>query len=271
MRAERPSDRRAPLLLVIVSSSPRASLEAALDWAFRSPARLTSRFPDRLIQRELIVTRTGGGRITQRFDVYMSGALSDLTKDEYENLTTQIYDRVARICEEVGLTCYRPHRSSTTPTKGMPHSKVWKVDFERVSGAGLVVAYIGKPSLGVGAEIEMARTAGVPVILLCEGNRQEGLSRLILGEPVVKETIIFDAPEEIDGPLLKALYKGFSLRNLDVVAEDEGWPHSDYKRLERVLTTEVDGDKYRNQATKPISKDEWKVIHQDIKAKRNGK
>src|SRR2546425_10744615 len=115
----------------------------------------------------------------------MSGALSDLTPNEYETLTTEIYDRVARTCEALGLTCYRPHRSSTTPTKGIPHSKVWKVDFERVSGAGLVVAYIGKPSLGAGAEIEMSRTAGVPVILLCEGDKQDGISRLIVGETVV--------------------------------------------------------------------------------------
>ncbi|HEX9430676.1 MAG TPA: hypothetical protein VF944_09885 [Candidatus Bathyarchaeia archaeon] len=199
----------------------------------------------------------------------MSGALSDLTPKEYETLTTGIYDRVAGICEDLGLTCYRPHKSSTTPTKGMPHSKVWRVDFERVSGAGLVVAYVGKPALGVGAEIEMARTAGVPVVLLCEGNRQEGLSRLILGEPVIKETIIFDLPGEIDAPLRKALYKEFSLRSLDNVAEEEGWPHADYKKLEKVLNAEVDGEKYRNQATRPISKDDWKVIQKDLRAKTN--
>ena len=201
----------------------------------------------------------------------MSGALSDLTLKEYDTLTTEIYDRVARICEELGLTCYRPHKSSTTPTKGIPHSKVWRVDFERVSGAGLVVAYVGKPSLGVGAEIEMARTAGVPVVLLCESNRQEGLSRLNLGEPVIKETIIFDSPEEIDLPLGKALYKEFSLRSLDIVAEEEGWQHSDYKKLEKVLNAEVDGERYRNQAARPISKEQWKVIQWDLKANPNAK
>src|SRR3989442_14972043 len=209
--------------------------------------------------------------MTQRDDVYMSGALSDLTEEEYENLNTQVYDRVAKICFDVGLTCYRPHKSTTTPSKGMPHGKIWKIDYERVSGAGLVVAYIGKPSLGVGSEIEMARTAGVPVVLLCEGDKQERLSRLILGNPAVKDMIVFEHPDEIDDPLRKALYKEFSLRNLDAVAEDESWPHTDYKKLVKVLTAEVEGQKYRNKSIKPLTKDDWKGIWRDLKAKPNGK
>lgn len=123
-------------------------------------------------------------------DVYMSGALSDLTSEKFDWVTKEIYERVEKVCQSMGLTCYCPHKSPTTPTKGIPHSKVWKTDYERVVSSGAIVAYIGIPALGVGAEIEMARTANVPVILLCETSKQEKLSRLILGNPAIVDIVM---------------------------------------------------------------------------------
>lgn len=194
----------------------------------------------------------------REWDVYMSGALSDITPEEYDTVTTEIYGRVAKVCQKMDLKCYCPHQSKTTPTKGMPHGKVWKIDYERVVNSGAVVAYLGIPAFGVGAEIEMARTANVPVILLCETNKQERLSRLILGSPAVVDIVLFDDPSEFEEPLRKPLFYVFSKRNLEDAAYEEGWSLTRYRRLERTLEESLVAGKFRNLPQKPITKDGWK-------------
>lgn len=193
-----------------------------------------------------------------KWDVYMSGALSDVTPEEFGKVTTEIYDRVERVCESMGLTCYCPHKSPTTPTKGIPHSKVWKTDYERVVGSGAVVAYIGIPALGVGAEIEMARTANVPVVLLCETSKQERLSRLILGNPAVVDIVLFEKPDEFEEPLRKPLFYVFSKRNLESVAFEESWTVPVFRHLEVLLNDTVSAVAHRNFPGRPVTKEEWK-------------
>lgn len=193
-----------------------------------------------------------------KWDVYMSGALSDLTPEEFGKVTKEIYERVERVCGSMGLTCYCPHKSPTTPTKGIPHSKVWKTDYERVVSSGAIVAYIGIPALGVGAEIEMARTANVSVILLCETSKQERLSRLILGNPAVVDIVLFEKPDEFEEPLRKPLFYVFSKRNLDSVAFEENWTVPQFRHLEEVLKDTISAVAHRNFPEKPISKEEWK-------------
>lgn len=211
-----------------------------------------------------------GGKVTSgnehsQSDVYMSGALSDLSPEEYERVTTQIYNRVAQVCKAMDLDCYCPHASSTTPTKGMPHSKVWQTDYARVVNSGTVVAYIGIPALGVGAEIEMARTANVPVILLCESSKQEKLSRLILGSPAVEDIVFFDDdPSEFEERLRRTLVYVFSKRNLDDVAYEDEWSHARFRRLEQVLEdTMAKEDKHRSFPAAPISKRQWREMPEE--------
>jgi len=191
----------------------------------------------------------------------MSGALSALSNEDYSFVITQIYQRVEDVCREMDLDCYLPHKSQTTPTKGMPHSKVWEIDYKRVVNSGAVVAYIGLPALGVGAEIEMARTANVPVILLFETAKQEELSRLILGNPAVKHTIPFDKPEDIKEQLQTALVLTFSERNLDTLAYSEDWSfrkrESVHKQLLEMEQAVQKGTKFRNLPRKPISIEDW--------------
>src|SRR6266581_2702483 len=114
--------------------------------------------------------------------VYLSGALSGLSSPEFARVTA-IYDQISEAAEEAGLRAYRPHRSPTAPGSEMEPTVVWRTDFARVTEADLVVAYVGVPAFGVGSEIEIARTAGVPVILVCEADRLAHVSRLALGSP----------------------------------------------------------------------------------------
>jgi|GEM_PF-864724 len=133
-----------------------------------------------------------------QWDVYMSGALSALSEEDKNYVITQIYSRVDRICKSINLKCYLPHQSQTTPSRGMPHSKVWEIDYEHVIHSRAIVAYIGIPACGVGAEIEMARRENVPVILLFESTKRGNLPQLVLGSPQIKSVIAFDKPDEID-------------------------------------------------------------------------
>jgi hypothetical protein len=204
-----------------------------------------------------------------QWDVYMSGALSALSGEDYSYVTTQIYERVANVCQEIGLRCYLPHKSQTTPNKGMPHGKVWEIDYKRVVNCSAVIAYIGMPALGVGAEIEMAQTAHVPVILLFETAKQEELSRLILGNPAVKYTIPFDRPKDIEEQLRNALVFIFSEKNLDSVAYSENWSFRKREELHKQLLEleqpTREGTKYRNFPKKPFSLEYWSKLGQEAK------
>lgn len=191
----------------------------------------------------------------------MSGALSALSDEDYSFVTTQVYERVESVCRDMDLHCYLPHKSPTMPTKGMPHAKVWQIDYGRVVNSGAIVAYIGLPALGVGAEIEMARTANKPVILLFETAKQEELSRLILGNPAVKHAIPFDRPEDIEEPLRRCLILIFSERNLDEIAYAQNWSvrkHVDVrKHLLEIEQAMQRGTRFRGFQNKPIGIEDW--------------
>lgn len=63
-----------------------------------------------------------------------------------------------------------------------------------IGESALVIAYIGRPSLGVGSEVEIANSLGVPVVLVHEHERQ--VSRQVLGNPAVTARIVFKSQEE---------------------------------------------------------------------------
>ena len=211
--------------------------------------------------------------ITSEWDVYMSGALSALSPDEYLYVTTKVYEKVQSICQKIRLTCYLPHKSQTNPSRGMPHAKVWEIDYKRVVNSGAVVAYVGMPSCGVGAEIEMARTANVPVILLFETKKQEELSRLILGNPAIKYTIPFDKAEDIDNQLTDDLIMIFSEKNLDAEAFEKDWSFRKREALHKQLVSlekSIQNGAFRN-FNEPIRQGKWSQYGKDWDKKNSNK
>ncbi|MCL5986917.1 MAG: hypothetical protein M1371_10220 [Actinobacteria bacterium] len=197
-------------------------------------------------------------RKTQRY-AYMSGALTGLTPDQ-ERHVTELYDRVEKVCKLLDIVCYLPGRSVTTPSKGIPHHKVWKIDYEKVVNSCLVIAYVGLPSIGVGCEIEMARTANVHVVLLCEEECQDRVSRLVLGNPAVIDIVPFKNLDEMEEKLRLALADVISLINLEQAAYEESWPYAEVKDLKSTIVSA------RNRKT-PISSEEWKEIYREQKLK----
>ena len=117
--------------------------------------------------------------------IYVAGALTKVEKTSLK----ETYLAIAEVCSKVCSHVYVPHASGTDPVKdpNVTPETVWRVDHREVSAADMLVAYVGEPSLGVGAELEIARiTASDIVLWWFEG---EKVSRMALGNPAVVHTI----------------------------------------------------------------------------------
>jgi nucleoside 2-deoxyribosyltransferase len=96
---------------------------------------------------------------------YVSGPLQAATDIEQAR---RFYELLASICRACGCDAYLPHQR-TDPVRHRQTSAraVFTRDLEAVSTADIVVAYVGVPSSGVGAELGIAHERNIPVIGLC--------------------------------------------------------------------------------------------------------
>jgi hypothetical protein len=120
-------------------------------------------------------------------EVYISGALTAIADGARARV---FYELLAEIVAECGLRPYLPHRS-TDPVAApeLDPRSVYEIDRARVARSGLVIAYAGTPSFGVGIEVEIARERGIPVIIVAERDRT--VSRILLGSPAVVDVVRF--------------------------------------------------------------------------------
>ncbi|MDD3487594.1 MAG: deaminase [Candidatus Moranbacteria bacterium] len=125
--------------------------------------------------------------------IYISGALTVI--DANKNLKS-VYEKIARVCSNFCSNVYVPHLGGTDPVKdpSVDPQVVWHKDHREVASSDLIIAYVGTPSLGVGAELEIARiTASNLIIWWFKG---EKVSRMALGNPAVSHKI--EAKDEND-------------------------------------------------------------------------
>jgi len=120
-------------------------------------------------------------------EVYISGALTAIPDGARARV---FYEVLAEIVTECGLRPYLPHRT-TDPVAApdLDPGSVYEIDRARVTRSGLLIAYAGTPSFGVGIEVEIAREHGIPVILVAERDRT--VSRILLGSPAVVDVVRF--------------------------------------------------------------------------------
>jgi hypothetical protein len=120
-------------------------------------------------------------------DVYISGALTALADGAH---TRVFYELLAEIVADCGLRPYLPHHAAhPIAAPDLDPRSVYDIDRARVARSGLVIAYAGTPSFGVGIEVEIAREHGIPVILVAERDRT--VSRILLGSPAVVDVVRF--------------------------------------------------------------------------------
>jgi 2'-deoxynucleoside 5'-phosphate N-hydrolase len=119
--------------------------------------------------------------------IYLSGALTGVPNiDELK----KFYEAVANLCESLGHEVYVPHLHSDPDKHAHISSKaVYSMDRKQVLASELVIAWAGRPSFGVGQEIEIASAAGIDVVLLSEADQP--VSRMTRGNPAVVCHVVF--------------------------------------------------------------------------------
>jgi hypothetical protein len=124
--------------------------------------------------------------------IYIAGALTHAGNKQKE-----IYGEIADLCREFCSDVYVPHLGGTDPVKNpeITAFDVWQKNFKIVSESDLVIAYAGEPSLGVGAELEIARNAGNKIILWWF--KGEKVSRMARGNPAVIKMIEAENKENL--------------------------------------------------------------------------
>jgi len=108
---------------------------------------------------------------------YISGALLNAVNlDE----SRALYESFADACREAGWDAYVPHQHADPVRDAhLTNTDVANRDLDQVRSADTLIAYVGEPSLGVGAEVAIALGAGKRVLLLAERTRR--VSRFLLG------------------------------------------------------------------------------------------
>ena len=136
---------------------------------------------------------------------YISGALlnaADL------NQSRALYERFADACRAAGWDAYVPHQhADPVRDSGMSNVEVASRDLDQVRSADALVAYVGEPSLGVGAEVVIALAAGKRVLIVAE--RERRVSRFLLGlaelHPALARFRRYDSVDEAAGWITESL------------------------------------------------------------------
>ena len=120
-------------------------------------------------------------------EVYISGALTAIADGARARV---FYELLGEIVSGCGLRPYLPHQATDpVAASDLDPRSVYEIDRARVARSGLLIAYAGTPSFGVGIEVEIAREHAVPVILVAERDRT--VSRILLGSPAVVDVVRF--------------------------------------------------------------------------------
>jgi deoxycytidylate deaminase len=134
--------------------------------------------------------------------IYISGALTVQTGKK--NMR-KCYESIAALCSNFCSDVYVPHLAGTDPKDNPEISPavVWKTDHRAIASSDLIIAYVGMPSLGVGAELEIARMSASDIIIWWY--KGEKVTRMCLGNPSVKYAIEVENLIELEEKLRKIL------------------------------------------------------------------
>ena len=119
-----------------------------------------------------------------------------------------LYERFADACRDAGWDAYVPHQhADPVRDSGMSNVEVASRDLDQVRSADALVAYVGEPSLGVGAEVAIALAAGKRVLLVAE--RERRVSRFLLGlgelHPGLASFHRYESADEVAGWITESL------------------------------------------------------------------
>ena len=136
-------------------------------------------------------------------DIYVGG---ELTLRENPEEKRRFYEKIANLCRELGFSAYLPHEYSDPELhpKETPQ-QIYEEDYKRVANAKIMIAYVGRPSLGTGTELEIAKNNNTDLILV--HHKDEKVSRMARGNPAVKHIIQYESEEDLLNQLREILSK----------------------------------------------------------------
>jgi transcriptional regulator with XRE-family HTH domain len=136
---------------------------------------------------------------------YLACALTGLKEDQ-RNYLFKISDVISESCEKVGIELYQP-RHSTDPIKhsDVTPSQVYDNDKkEVVLKSDLLIHLADHPSTGVGEELELARAALLPMLLIYPAHVK--VSRMVLGIPSLMVHIAYKTIDDLQSQLANCLF-----------------------------------------------------------------
>lgn len=94
--------------------------------------------------------------------VYVSGPLQGSADLE---TARSLYEQVAAAVTGAGHEAYVPHlHTDPTLAAHLSAAEVFERDLDALLGADVIVAHVGAPSTGVGAELGIARAEHIPIV-----------------------------------------------------------------------------------------------------------
>ena len=126
---------------------------------------------------------------TRRKQAFIAGPL---VEKRCRNL--RFYQAIASVCREVGLEPFLPHLQTEAIDKPADASLVFQQDLEGLRKSHILVADVSEPSHGVGSELMQACFQKTPIV--CLVSHGEPLSRMVLGNPMVKTVIQYNTQKD---------------------------------------------------------------------------
>jgi hypothetical protein len=139
--------------------------------------------------------------------VYIAGRIDDTDKGLFE-----FYERITKLVESLGFKVWLPHRDTRNLIK-----KKYKTFEERAlalyheaentikNRTNLMIAYVGRPSLGTGEELQMGKEVGIDIVGVAEEDAI--ITPTVLENPAVKLLIRFKDLGDLEEKLREHLLK----------------------------------------------------------------
>ncbi len=118
----------------------------------------------------------------------------------------KVYRRIIALLKSHGnvISEHLYHNGNSKQGGEIPDTAIHARDSSAIRQADVVCAEVSHPSIGVGYEIGLAESLGIPVIALYHGGSEYRLSAMVSGNEKIM-ILSYDTFEELDSLLEKAL------------------------------------------------------------------
>ena len=141
---------------------------------------------------------------SQELTAFLSAPLIGLldnnlkAQDKVYDLYHVFYKKINKIAAENNISVYNPSEYMDPGIHDyIRPDQIYQKNRDIIRTSDLLIAYVGIVSAGVATEIEIANSFRVPVILLCEEDKLNKVSRMILGSQMAQNQIVAPSLEDL--------------------------------------------------------------------------